>query len=488
MFNQPLSHLRFFVISIALLLSACTTLSDPILKTDTPDKWRNTLTKLDNEAAPKAAWWSSLKDPILDKSVELALKQNLSLAQALERLNAARASEKATLANQYPHVDFTAGPDNLARPTPESVIDAQSAKPEDSLRTTGAYIAGFDLIWELPIFGRGEGQRKVEKAAIASVEADIHTTRISISAEVVRTYGQLRAAQDRLHILDSLISHHQMLAALIVKGQQAGLFSDNEQDNSHTAITDLRNEELITLAHKESALQRLSVLCGLSSPLTDWLDLSSTPWILTHLAKPPSILPADLIRSRSDIHHAEAAVLQASGEAGIAHADLYPKLAIEGALMLVGNLSGATRTTQVITVLAPSVRIPLVDWGLAREVVNAREANLREAILAYREAVLLAIEDTENALSNFNASEERLVRTEKETEYIKAKSEKLESAFKAGYLSRPELLRMEIKLLEQESQLIDSKVSWIGDFAIANKSLSTMNASSTEIVTPSQNN
>ncbi len=472
MLNHQLAHLRFLVISSALLLSACSTLPDPVLKADTPDRWRNTLTKSDSEVSPTAAWWSSLNDPLLNKSVELALKQNLSLAQALERLSAANASEKATIDGQYPRIDFMAGPDN-------STLTQQTG---NTLTTRGAYIAGFDLIWELPIFGRNESQQKVAKAATATVEADLRSTKISISAEVVRAYGQLRAAQDRLGMIDGLVSHHQTLAALIVKGQQAGLLADAEQDGSRSALADLHNQQLTAFTQKESALQRLSVLCGLSSPLADWLNLPNTPWVLIHSAKPPATLPADLIRSRPDIHHAEAVVLQASGELGIAHADLYPKLAIEGALMA----RYGSRKTQSITFLAPSVRIPLLDWGLAREVVNAREAKLREAILAYREAVLLAIEDTENSLASFNASEDRLASTEKAIGYINSKSEKIESAFKAGYLNRPELLRLEIKSLEQESQLIDSKVAWVDDFAAANKALSTMSIASSTLVVPTK--
>ena len=482
MVKPPLILIRLFVISLLLLQSACSAIPTPKLKANAPEQWRNTLNQstkqVASESATQATWWTSLNDPLLNKSIELALKQNLSLAQALERLSAAQSTEKATIASLYPRIDFTAGPGNLPRPSSNSAAAPNSAY---SLRTTRAYIVGFDLLWELPFFGRGESQRKVAKASIALVEADLHTTKINMSAEVVRSYGQLRASQDRLNLVGNLISRHQTLQQLMAQGQQVGLFSDVEQDAARVAMSDLRNEQSIARTQQESALQRLMVLCGLSSPLDGWLSASNSSWELDYSAKPPSTLPANLIRFRPDVRYAEAAVLKASGDAGIAHADLYPRFNIEGALMTAGNLSsGDKRANQTISVLSPSVRIPLLDWGLARELVNAREANLREAVLGYQEAVMLAIEDTENTLTNFNEADERLLRTVKDEAYTQAKTAKINLAFNAGYLSRPELVRLEIKTLEQASKLIDAKVEWISSFAAVNKSLSIMNASSTE--------
>ena len=112
----------------------------------------------------------------------------------------------------------------------------------------------------------------------------------------------------------------------------------------------------------------------------------------------------------------------------------------------------------------------IVDWGLARQVVNAREAKLREAVLAYQETVLIAIEEAEDALANFNVAERRQARNEKELTHLRQKSGKIQAAYNAGYLSKPELLNIEIKGLEQELQAIDTKVAWLNAFALVNKS------------------
>lgn len=478
--------LRGVLVAIILLQSGCATLLDPILKLDVPNCWRNAIdSKSANDSAenkPQKPWWLSLNDSILNEAVDLALKQNLSLAQANERLAAANAIEKAKTANHYPQVSFIAGPDNLARPLPESVVGEKG-----SLRTTGAYLTGFDLIWEIPLFGRAESQRKVAQANIKTAETDIVAAKISISAEVVRAFGELRAAQDRLNAHTLMIEKYQLLESLTQQGQEVGLLADSDQEAVQLAMIEVQNAQLIAITQKESALQRLDVLCGLSSPQKNWLDLENTPWILAHNVKPSPAIPAKLIQQRADVQQAEAAVLMAAGAAGIARADVYPKLSIEGALMVAGNLAG-TSSIQTIALLAPSVRIPILDWGLARQVVNARDAKLREAVLAYRETVLLAVEDVENALASFNAANQRLIRSEKSMDSSYDKSTKLQSAFKAGFLSRPELLKLEVKSQEKMLQLTDAKIAWLVAFAQVNQALSTINTSLPENTESTQKN
>ncbi len=474
------------LVAIALLQSGCAALLDPVLKLDAPNRWRNTIaSKATNDSAeskPQKLWWLSLNDSILNETVDLALKQNLSLAQANERLSAANAIEKAKKANHYPQVSFIAGPDNLARPLPESLVGEKG-----NLRTTGAYLTGFDLIWEIPVFGRAESQRKIARANIKTAETDIATAKISISAEVVQAFGELRVAQERLNSYSLMLEKYQLLETLTQQGQKVGLLADSDQEVVQHAMIEMLDSQLIATTQKESALQRLDVLCGLSSPQRNWLDLESVPWTLAHNLNPSPAIPAKLIQQRTDVQHAEAAVLMAAGEAGIARADVYPKLSIEGALMVAGNLAGSS-SLQAITLLAPSIRIPILDWGLARQVVNARDAKLREAVLAYRETVLLAVEDVENALANFNAADQRLIRNEKSMDSSHDKSTKIHSAFKAGFLSRPELLKLEIKSQEQTLQLADTKVAWLIAYAQVNKALSAMDTELSENSKPTQQN
>lgn len=466
------------VLFVAILSqSGCATLVDPILKLNAPSQWRNAVNnQLDNNTEKKSGnlWWFELDDSVLNEAVELALKQNLSLAQANERLAATNAIEQAKRASHYPQLSFTAGPGNYGSP-----LTSTTGGGAGTLRTTGAYLTGFDLIWEIPLFGRDESQRKVAQANIKTAETDIDAAKSSIITEVVRAFGELRSAQDRLNTYTLIIEKYQLLESLTQQGQKVGLLADSDEEVVQQAMAQAQDTQLIAITQKESALQRLDVLCGLSSPQKKWLDLDSLPWTFAHKVNPIVAIPAKLLQQRTDVKHAEAAVLAAAGEAGIARADLYPKLSIEGALMAAGNLINSSKT-RAITLLGPSITMPILDWGLARQIVNARDAKLREAVLAYQETVLLAVEDVENALANFKAEDQRLIRSEKLMKISYGKSKKIQSAFNAGFLSRLELLKLEIKSQERNLQFSDAKMSWLLAFSQMNKALSSMDTDMSE--------
>lgn len=184
-------------------------------------------------------------------------------------------------------------------------------------------------------------------------------------------------------------------------------------------------------------------------------------------------VPAEIIRQRPDIKMAESQVLKASGALGIAKSDLYPKLSIEGALMVAGRVTGESlRHTGSLTYIAPSINIPLLDWGLRREVVNQRESQLREALLAYKEAVLLAIEETENALVNFNESRAQLLAEEQALSRWQIQSAKLQRAVDVGYLSKMDVFKQDMRNQQTLLQYIDAKQAWMRGYAFANKALS----------------
>jgi len=87
-----------FMMLCSLMLAACGSVPKPDLTPNAPAEWRNHTTSSAN--SPTDLWWTTLKDPVLNETVELALKNNLTVAQSYERLNAERALEKATLASQ----------------------------------------------------------------------------------------------------------------------------------------------------------------------------------------------------------------------------------------------------------------------------------------------------------------------------------------------------------------------------------------------------
>jgi outer membrane protein TolC len=179
---------------------------------------------------------------------------------------------------------------------------------------------------------------------------------------------------------------------------------------------------------------------------------------------------------RPDVRIAMAELKRAAGQVGIADADLYPRVGVEGAVYYSGTLikNGSTVKDGLLTFLAPNVRIPIYDWGMAREQKNASEAEFRRTIVAYRDAVLQAVADTELAIANFNAADERLMRAQTEGANLVEAAERNKVGLRSGYLSPVEVFSANIKLLERKIANIDDQTFWVSAFAAANKAQTNM--------------
>lgn len=351
-----------------------------------------------------AIWWSAFNDPMLDALVARTLASNLTLAQAGHGMRAARALVRPAVAQQRPQVAVGASGQRQQRLSGPGNIDLQRSEisPDGVLlreegRASGNWQAGFDATWELDLFGRASAGADAARAAADGAEADMQMARVSVVAEVVRSYVELRAAQKRQALLVEIVEDQNRMVTLARERRDAGIGSDLDVDRSLTtaaeSATQLHLQDLLI----GQAAQRIAVLTGQS--MIDESLLQPAPQPLTGLLS-LSLVPADLLRVRPDVRRAEHAVTQAAAELGVAVADLYPRLSLTGSLLATGNLVGNVlpgRSSQATVGL--SINIPLLDWGARRAVVDAREAELAAAIDGYRLAVLEGIEDTENALN-----------------------------------------------------------------------------------------
>ncbi len=373
--------LAFFVV----LLSACSPSTPlPQLRPDVPAKWRNAAPQADalGPAPNLDSWWQTFDDTRLDKLINTALAQNLDLKQAQLRLQAARAMHHRRSDTPFrPHLSFH----TFSEPDPAA--------------TTSYYEIGFDATWEFGFFGRGLGNDRVAAADLQAAANDIVAARVSLIAEITRDYMDLRAAQARVKILRHIEQLRRKQAQLVRTRLRLHLASqaDLEQANNKTVQAQADAEQAAQAITQ--AEQALAVLLAEPEPGPGILQPGPQP------ALPDVRLtraPADLLRTRPEIRHAELDVLRAAGELGIAKANLYPKLALGGTLIsstrLVGDLD---RPNKAIPSGGPLIDIPLLDWGARRDVVNARDAQLKAATLAYRQAVLAGVAEAETALSKW---------------------------------------------------------------------------------------
>lgn len=338
-----------------------------------------------------AHWWRGFDDPALDALVARALRENLDLQAAGERLAAARALAPTVTAKYLPQLSLYTN----QQPTPGS--------------TASYFQLGFDAIWQLGVFGRAESERRVIAGDAGLAAADLAAARVVVVAEVVRQYLALRAAQAQAALDTDLVAAAQRRVALTDVRIKQHLAASESGDAAVAALDSARAEASAAPAAIAVARQQLAVLLGEAEP---GANLSAVAPLPAPPAATAVLPPADLLRTRPDIQRAEAAVLRAAGELGIARADLYPRLALgwtaTASAQTAGGEIGRLRT---IPSFGPIINMPLFDWGLRQAQVRAHSHALRAALLSYRQTVLTAVGETEQALAQLTAARERATQT-----------------------------------------------------------------------------
>ncbi len=355
----------------------------PDLPSEVPAKWQHGAPATEGLQPDLEHWWRAFDDATLDRLIERALHDNLGIQIAGERLRAARSLRHRARSEFWPNLNFR--------------IYEETA-PGGS---TGYLELGFDSTWEFGFFGRAQASSRTNLADENTAVIDAAAARVSVIAEVARNYIELRAAQARARILDDLVALRRRQVDLAQTRLRTRLGSALEvsraQADLQQALSDAGEPALTALQTQ----QALAILLGSDTPEPALNDAGAQPDL-------PALdirqTPADLLRTRPEIRRAGQNVLRAAGELGIARADLYPRLGIVGTLISSTALTGdLDHPNKAVPLAGPLLTIPILDWGARRELVNAREAALRAAVLAYREAVLEGVAEAQTALAQFDA-------------------------------------------------------------------------------------
>ncbi len=386
---------RFSALFCATLLAGCTTLGPNYRAPDAarlaaPDTYYG---RPAETAAPidLARWWERLGDPLLVRLVDEANAGNLDLAVAATRLTQARESLVQARAGQVPTVGASAG----------------AGRNVGSGNDSSNFSLGADAAWEIDLFGR---IRRGVEAAGADAEAsyyDREALRVAIAAEVATNYVEARLAQARLALARETLAIADDNLQIAVWRVQAGLASSLDSEQARGA----RAQNAASIPNLEtafaSATYRLAVLTG-RAPGALTAELSTAAPIPDGPDAIALGIPADTLRQRPDLRGSERRLGAATARVGVAEAQLYPALRLSGdigtAAGSIGGLFGAI-TGGIFSGLTQT----LFDGGRLRSQFRSQEAATEGALATYRQSVLTALEDVENALLALNAARARQV-------------------------------------------------------------------------------
>lgn len=445
--------------AIAIGLSGCVTRDDAAsLAVNLPARWSNGPTNTTTRPpADIATWWRRFRDPAVDRLVQEALANNPGLAEAQERVIAARALARAQGAQRLPMVDGSAQAILQSRLNgPASGLNAagEDFYGDPARRTVGSFLAGFDARWELDFFGRVRNTAVAAENAAGAAAEEARDAQFILVAEVVRTYLEMRGAEARLSVITREISARRGLLGLVQTQQTAGSAGEFDVQRARSTYEAARARAPAAELVVRVARQRLATLAG-SARVDGRIGASRRGAVIITTAMAP--LPADLLRWRADIRRAEYVVAQRGAEAEVANAELYPRFALAGTLDVAGNLLGRPILSTPVTFAGgPAVTIPLVDWGMRVHVLRAREAQWRESVAAYRGTVLRAVEDVEIALATIRATRNRLERQRTAVAAARSALNLADRQYRGGLTGLTERLQAETDLRQAELELADA--------------------------------
>ncbi|MFC5435677.1 efflux transporter outer membrane subunit [Rhodanobacter umsongensis] len=389
---NPATHgkrLRAGVFGVLLAGLAGCAAPMPRLMPPLPLQWQHAIASTAARPTDPHGWWHAFGDPELDALVNRALRGNLDVAQAVERLRASR------ILHAHAH---------------DRYLPALRARTNDAIdpdASASFFVVGFDASWELALFGRGEGARREAQGSLDASVADLRSAQVSLVAEVVREWINLRAAQQQEQLLLQISHIRQQQWRSLQTRLRLRLTAPAAVDQAQAACAQARAALAAPRQAIDASAQHLAVLLGQNHPDPAWLKPGPPPelgaWRLDSA-------PADLLRTRPEIARAEAEVLRTAGELALAHADMFPSIGLGASMVWATDINNNHRrssTPNGIASLGPIIDIPLFDWGMRLAATHAKDHELKASVLAYRQAVLQGVAEVETALGSLQRQQQR---------------------------------------------------------------------------------
>lgn len=397
-------------------------------------------------ALAPSSWLEVFQDEGLIRWIEAALIHNHDIRQAQANLQAARAVFTERRLDRLPGVTGSAGHTRGIR---------QEAGNDGQRTLSQSWQAGFDMQWEIDLFGRLD---RLQQAAMARAEAsqsELDMTRLSIAADVARAWFEAQGYWRQLDVARQDVASWQETVRLTHASQQAGAGLPEDVENAHANL--LRSEAAIPAltASLQQARYRLDVLAGQRPGQSDLPDPTQT-----RFAALTGTLPLGdvnrLILARPDVVRAERLLAASVADEGAATAELYPRLDLGGFLGIFalrdGDIgSAAARAFQI----APVVSWPALRLGNARARLRGAQAHSQGALAHYEQALLTAQEDVENAVTRLVEQQRQLAALLQSAQHAQAAFEITDKRYRAGagsYQTVLEYQRMLFRLRQQIAQ------------------------------------
>ena len=435
----------------ALTVTACTAVGPNYQRPDmpTPALYRFAEASAEAQSIADMPWWQVFDDPTLQGLIEAALTNNLDLRVAIARVEEARARAGIAKSFLYPQVDGVA---SYGLRVASNAPSTTPSEGEDTAHQNGVY--GFQLSWELDIFGRVRRQNEAAYALFLASEQARRGVLVTLVGDVSASYFLLRELDVQLQIARETLKLNDETVTYFRNRLDGGVSNRLELDQ---AVANRAQ----TAAAIPSIENQIGVVENAISMLLGWVPGPIPRGAPEPPALPPAIpagLPTSLLERRPDVLAAEQVLVAANADVGAAKALFYPNISLTGFLGgISGDLTKFLGGDGAVWSVGAGLLQPVFQGGRIRRNYEATVARYQAAIAEYQKAALNGYREVANALITIQKLAEVRVELEQAVVVLQDAADLARSRYDSGLASYIEILIADQTLFHQQLLLAQTR-------------------------------
>jgi NodT family efflux transporter outer membrane factor (OMF) lipoprotein len=421
------NHLKTCLVlfTFALLTVGCTKVGPDYVRPETAvsQTWLEAGDKrVKTEPAEYRNWWKIFHDPTLDRLIDTAYRENLTLRIAGARVLEARAQLGATVGNLFPQTQQATGSVLKER---ESAGTPISGTGISSPRFGGLSLwesqVGLTANWEIDFWGKFRRAIESADAGLLASIANYDSTLVSLTGDVANFYITIRTLKRRLDIARHNVQIQRESLQIAEARFEGGTTSQRDVEQARTLLAGTQATIPVLDTQLRQAKNGLSVLLGLPpdrliEPLRGKDDIPAP------LAQVAVGIPVDLLRRRPDVVAAEYNAAAQCAQIGVSKAQLYPAFSLTGNFGMLSSDVGKNALGEMFNwrnrqgTIGPSVQWNIFNYGQITNRVRVQDARFQQLLITYQNTVLSAQREVEDNLIAF-------LRTQEQASFLRESSE-----------------------------------------------------------------
>lgn len=452
---------------VTSILTGCTTVGPDYEKrmpVKLPEAWNHRLGASHIDKNLIVEWWHSFEDPVLNALVLNAQANNLDLRTSFHRL-------------KHYEIQFDVT-ETLNNPTIDAIGSGSISESNEASESVTGFSAETEIFatigtagrWEIDLFGRIERQIESISATSEAAKESYRDILVSLNAEIASTYIDLRSIQEHSEVLNQLVINRELNLKIANTLYRAQLGSEVEVERAYRLLLDSKRNVHQLASEYQKSKNKLSYMLGLK-PGELPVDLSKDKALPDIPSNIVVSIPRDVIRQRPDIREAERLLAAQTAHIGMASADLYPRLSLNGIFGFADTDASLVSDSALFWTFGPRFTWNIFDSDRTLKRIKQEENRTEQARLAYEKAILNAFAEVE---SNLQSIEEETSKLALSNDSLTSSNKSLQLArtkFQSGLASYQVVLEAEQALLSAQSEYLSNKATTLKYFIALYRSM-----------------